>query len=244
MNNIIQDIIRANKTEEFTKDFLTAFLEPSYGAISKTEIDNQVFTSLVKCGAIDSKSQVYDIARQLNVTPSKARNLLFQYQIRQSKDDNTLRQEISETFRGMRFHKDGDYISFGVESPILREEIKSSFKKIKFFPDGSFSSEIIRVPIDGLVEFIDTFLSEEEERDLLAVLKTGNHIPDDSLKNIAKTVLKKLGKAALSEVGEQLAERTVDHVYDLGTNFIQSLMTADTETLRDIIPDLSEVAFT
>ena len=132
----IDELIRPFKDKEiashFAQNFIQTFASPAFGAISKTEVDNLVFRLLVEAGAINPKSQVYEIARDLNVTPAKARNLLFQWQLRAMNDDTTLKDDLISALQSVRFTKDGDYMSFGVESPLLREELLCTVKTFRY----------------------------------------------------------------------------------------------------------------
>src|ERR1700760_2652525 len=66
----------------FAQKFLEAYTATAFGVLPKTEIDLLVFTLLVQAGVIDANGPIYRTARALNITPAKARGLLFQYQLR------------------------------------------------------------------------------------------------------------------------------------------------------------------
>ncbi|MFN8703785.1 MAG: hypothetical protein ACK5X0_16890 [Rhodospirillales bacterium] len=66
----------------FTEQFLDGYLSPAFGTRSKGEIDILVFTALINSGAIVPASPVYDLARTLNISPARARSLVFNWQLR------------------------------------------------------------------------------------------------------------------------------------------------------------------
>ena len=68
--------------EKFTGAFITAYMSPAFGARSKTEIDLLVFSCLIEAGVINPEAPEYDIARALNITPARVRNLIFNWQLR------------------------------------------------------------------------------------------------------------------------------------------------------------------
>jgi len=244
MTNIITQLSEdEDKSKTFTKDFLEVFLNPSFSAISKIEIDNLVFKILIETEVINEKDQVYNIAKQLNITPTKARNLLFQYELRQIKNEETLKAEIISAFEGIKFSKDGEYISLGIESPILKEEIKSRFKELKHFPDSSFASEILRISPSGLIDFIDSFLDEPTKNSLERVLKRAGHIPDSTLKGMSINVVKVLAKVAAGKAGEELASQAIDQAAPLAIKFLQNMMKGDRETLNETVDGLSGFSF-
>jgi hypothetical protein len=67
---------------KFTSAFIAAYMSPAFGARSKTEIDLLVFSCLIEAGAIDPDAPEYDIARALNITPPRVRNLILNWQLR------------------------------------------------------------------------------------------------------------------------------------------------------------------
>ncbi len=192
--------------KEFSKNFVRVFASPTFGAISKTEVDNLVFGLLVKAGALDPKSQVYEIARDLNVTPAKARNLLFQWQLRSMGNGDNLKIDLVAALKSVRFANDGDLLSFGVESPLLREELRSRLKRRGVFADTSFSSEIIRISVEHFVEFLDDFLDDVEKKKMYQALIKDNQLKDTSFIATACRILKSVAEKAAGKAGAELTD--------------------------------------
>jgi hypothetical protein len=67
---------------EFGQKFIKAYAATPFGSLPKTEIDLQVFSILVDLKVIEINRAAYRMARALNITPTKAQALLFQYQLR------------------------------------------------------------------------------------------------------------------------------------------------------------------
>lgn len=216
------------KAAQFARRFLETYLAPAFGAISKSEVDNLVFGLLVEAGEIDASAQAYEIARALNVTPAKARNLLFQYQLRRAPDGNEIARQLSQAISNVRFAKDGDLLTFGIESPLLREELRSRFKKIGVFTDASFSAEIVRVPVAQFVEFMDSFFGAEHKAKLTAKLVKDRQIEDKSFKAVATKVIKGLAGKALGKAGDAV----VDGAADVLGPFIKALFAGDADQAR------------
>ena len=196
----------------FAQHFIQTFASPAFGAISKTEVDNLVFRLLVETGAINPKSQVYEIARDLNVTPAKARNLLFQWQLRAMNDDTTLKDDLVSALQSVRFTKDGDYMSFGVESPLLREELRARLKRLGIYPDASFSSEIVRLSVKHFVEFLDDLLDTPTKKALHKQLIKDHQLKDKSFKAVGTRILKSIANKAAGEVGDEITDLFGDAV--------------------------------
>jgi len=178
---------------KFTSVFISAYTSPAFGARSKSEIDLLVFSCLIDAGAIDPQAPEYDIARALNITPARVRNLILNWQLRSIPTQGDLRGAIVEALKKTRFRNDGELLTFGVESPLLKEEIIARLKSRGVFPDASFSKELVKLPADAFVEFLDEIVDNETKRQVRATLVKDKQIPDTSFKALATGVLVNFG---------------------------------------------------
>jgi hypothetical protein len=197
-------------------------------------MDNLVFKLLVEAGAVDPFVPIYELARRLNITPSKARNLLFQWQLRNAGDEQTLRDQLARSLAKVRFAKDGTLLSFGIESPLLKEELVARLKRLGTFADSSFTRDIVRLPVDQFVEFLDVFLDNTWKNTMVKRLVHDKQLPDTSFKGLAKAALRVLAKKVGEETAGKAAEQAVDHVSD----FLQGLLHEDEKQVRRSIKGL------
>ena len=77
------------RTLDDAQRFIEAYTATAFGVLPKTEIDLLVFWLLIEAGVIDPNGPIYRTARALNITPAKARGILFQYQLRHVPQDQT-----------------------------------------------------------------------------------------------------------------------------------------------------------
>lgn len=194
---------------KFTTAFITGYLSPAFGAHSKSEIDRLVFSCLVEAGAIDPDAPAYDLARALNVTPTRVRNLVLNWQLRSRSQQIDMRDEIVAALKKTRFSGDGKSLTFGVESPLLKEEITARLKRKGVFPDASFSKELLKLPIDAFVEFLDELVDDKTKEQVKDALVKNKQLPDRSFKALATGVLGKLGEKVAGKVGRDLASEVV-----------------------------------
>jgi hypothetical protein len=106
-----------------------------------------VFTYLVEATVIDPTTPIYDIARALDITPSRARGLLLNWQLRTTSAEADMRESIVDALKKTRFSNDGTLLTFGIESPLLKEEVGARLKRKGVFPDAAFSREIVKLPV-------------------------------------------------------------------------------------------------
>jgi hypothetical protein len=202
----IKTLSKSGNAAKFANAFVTAYISPAFGARSKAEIDLLVFSCLIEAGAIDPEAPEYDIARALNITPARVRNLILNWQLRSTPSQNDLRGAIVEALKKTRFSNDGKLLTFGVESPLLKEEITARLKRKGVFPDASFSKELVKLPADAFVEFLDEIVDDETKEQVKATLVKDKQIPDVSFKALARGVLVTLGKKAAGEIGGQFVD--------------------------------------
>lgn len=198
------------KSKLFAEKFLSGYMKPAFGARSKTEIDLLVFEALVVAGAIDPEGPIYDLARTFNVPLAKARNLVMNWQLRTAGDEAALKTKLISALSAVRFAKDGTLLTFGVESPLVREDIVARLKRRGVFADASFSRELVRLPVEAFVDFLDDLIDADTKAAVKARLVKDKQLPDKSFKALATGILSKLGEKVAGKAGEALADQVVE----------------------------------
>jgi hypothetical protein len=123
-----------------------------------------------------------------------------------------LREPLVKALRKTRFTKDGTLLTFGVENPLLREEVVARLKRKGVFPDAAFAKELVKLPVEAFVEFLDEILDEATKREVRAVLIKDKQLPDRSFKALAAGVLAKLGEQIAGEAGKEIAGEVVGKI--------------------------------
>jgi hypothetical protein len=243
MAHNIRDTLKANGHGElFIDAFLEGYLTPAFGARSKSEIDLLVFTALVHAGAIDADAPIYDIARSFNLTTTRTRSLVLNWQLRSAQLAENLDGRLIKSMQKTRFSKDGSFLTFGVESPLLREEIEARLKRNGVFADASFQKDIVRMSVEAFVEFLDELLPDDVKEDVRKLLIKDKQLPDKSFKALAKGVLGKLGEKVMGEIGKEVAGDVVAGAGAIAgpaaervSNFIAGLLQGKGEQAADAI---------
>lgn len=180
----------------FGKKFIATYAGTAFGVLPKAEIDLLVFGLLIDAAAIDPNGSIFRIARALNITPTKARNLLFSYQLRTvSEDDSDYAVMIALTTA--RYRKVGESLEFGVHSPLTYAAIRAKMQDGGVFADVSLSGDILRVSPDQFGKVLASLITPKQARQLIERL--GNQ----------KVVDEKSVKAAVEKIGRELANRAV-----------------------------------
>lgn len=74
-------------------DFVKEYLTPSYGSMSKRDFEILLFMKLQELEAIDKDPDLYRLIKELKISRSRARNLLYEAKMR-STEDKDLNEEL------------------------------------------------------------------------------------------------------------------------------------------------------
>ena len=222
----------------FATMFVDGYFTPAFGARTKSEIDLLVLGCLITAGALDPGAPVYNLARALNLTPTRVRSLILNWQLRSNGQGLDLREALVQALSKTRFAKDGSLLTFGIESPLLREEVEARLKRRGIFADASFSREIVRLPVDAFVEFLDELIDEATKHKLRKRLVEDHQLPDRSFKALVAGLLNKLGEKVAGQAGEAIVgdllkpfgSKAVENVADRVGAFVSSLLRNDVVT--------------
>jgi hypothetical protein len=212
------------KATLFAEYFAEGYLAPAFGARSKSEIDLLVFTALIKSGAIDPAGPVYKLARTFNITPTRVRTLIFNWQLRDPSLRSDLSADLRTALQRTRFSKDGTFLTFGIESPLLKEEVIARLKSMGVFADASFARDIVRMPVEAFVEFLDELIDPATKKAFIDRLTKDKQLKDKSFKSIAGGVLAKLGEKIAGEVGKEIAADIVGATMPVAKDFGRFLL--------------------
>ncbi len=202
------EINLAERTEDELKSSLVTILsgygKPSFGSMSKRDADLMIFGVLQKLGFISPEPTIYEIMQKLKVTRSKARNLIYEAEIRKLKDENDLDQKLREKIKNPIFAKNGDKISIEIDNPLLIDHLRYKLKKLGALTDGSFHAEIVSMNHEA---FSDLYVELLPDADANAIYDQFVHLgvaPERGAKPFLKAALKCVAHAALGKAGEAL----------------------------------------
>ena len=157
--------------------------------------------------------------------------MLLNWQLRSTPAHGDLREAIVAALKRTRFSNDGRLLTFGVESPLLKEEITARLKRKGVFTDASFSKELVKLPVEAFVEFIDDVVDDKTKKQVKITLVKDSQFPDRSFKALATGVLSKLAEKVAGEAGKEIAGELVGSVGKSATEktvgFVIGLLTGD-----------------
>ncbi len=176
----IDDISNEECGEKF-KDIIKEYLSPSFGSMSKRDFDILLFTKLQELELFDEKQGIYDIVSSLKITRIKARNLVYESNLRKMQNKN-LDEELREIFKSPKFLKENDKIMLEIDNPYLIDYLRFKLKQNGDITDGSFSPEIVKLTLESYVKLYKTLVFSKEEVSENELLK------NDDFKKVLLTV--------------------------------------------------------
>jgi hypothetical protein len=232
--------LEAVNPEDAKKELIKLFksyLNPAFGALPKKENDIVMFQALQTLSVFSSNPDQYSMLSSLRVSKPKARNLLYESNLRKDDDlDTELKTELSNPI----LLKDNDKVCFEVNNPLLIDHLKHTLKRLGHISDGSFSPDIVKITPKAYKALLnDQFDAITKEELNEALIKCGAK-KEVSAKAILVGVLKSVGKKVLGEVGDELAENVGDSLeplfdggHKIALNYLQERIGSDAKLLEE-----------
>ena len=199
-------------TKEVLDLILAAYLSPAFGVLTKREIDILIFDALEKIGYIDANPTIYSLIQKLRVTKSKARQLLYERELRRM-NEKDLDARVKELLKRPTIQKQGELFALEIENPLLSDHLRAKVQTLGYASDGSFSPSLVKLSDEAIVALIDALLDEKQKKEVTRAFEKFG-LPDKSFKGVLKGVLKVLAKKAADEAGSKLVENVLGPVID------------------------------
>jgi len=149
--------------KRFAELFRERYLAVPFASLTKSETDYVLFSCLVDAGYLNRSDPIFTIAQRLRVTPTKAKNLLYQYELRTLTDEDAAQTDaLSAAIVVVGYTEDADsekeLLTIGIENGYLRDVLIARLKKAGVYTDTSFNRELIVVKLYRFVQaFRDLF---------------------------------------------------------------------------------------
>ena len=201
------------------KNILLVYCTPSFGSMTKHDIDLLMFDVMISLGIVDSSPSIYDVMRELKVTRSKARNLIYEHQLRSVENDNQLLAELREVLKCPLLSRKSDNVCLEIDNPYLMDFIRNELKKLGHITDGSFNSEMVKMSTSAFSDLYYNCMEEANKTELKRRMVELGVAEDTSLKAILphlfKGVATTVAKGAFGKVGEDITDNCVDFLHDV-----------------------------
>ena len=190
---------------------LKEYAAPSFGSMSKRDVDIMLFMALQDLGIIEMRPSIYDVIRLLNVTRAKARNLIYESSLRRQEEQN-LEQELKDLIIKPIFLKEGDKICLEIDNPLLIDYIRQRLKELKHITDSSYNNELVKMTPEAFSALYTTYLPEESIAAINRKFVALGVQDEKGPLGVVKKVVAIIARAALGRSGEMLVESTINTI--------------------------------
>lgn len=204
--------IEDNEVKNLMAEFLSKYGTPSFGSMSKRDLDILLFDMMQKLGIIEGQPNIYSVMRKLNITRSKARNLIYETAIRKTLEDNALDDMLREKIAAPIFAKNGERISIEIDNPLLIDHLRSKLKELGHLTDGSFHAEIVAMTPDAFADLYAELLPQEKQDEIYNRFVQLGVARERGARPFVKAAIKCVAHAALGKAGDELVDSAKDIV--------------------------------
>ncbi|NEM90103.1 hypothetical protein [Galbitalea soli] len=226
---------RANQTQvrEFGEVVLSGLRSTTFGSVPKAELELLLFRAMIDAGILSMTSPVFDLARQLEITPSRVRSLIYRYRLQTQPDDDAVLAEIAGALGRSRFELTEQRIVFGIEDPYLRDSLGALLKQQGIFADTSFNPETVSLGIGAFVDFVSARFDTDDRVRILRALHHDTGVEPSAFKRVLKSTLAQLGKRVVGAAADDLASAAIDAVWSFTTSLFRGDVEQATTAARE-----------
>lgn len=144
-------------------DFLNAYLELPFGSRTKLETELLIFSALISRGDIDVASSSFSIATKLRITKSKAKSLVYSYQIRTTPSlagefvGINFTPHLVQCFGSCKLILEGSFLSMTIENQLAREALQDELEKLGFIVEFGQNRNVLRFTPEALFVLVGKF---------------------------------------------------------------------------------------
>jgi hypothetical protein len=208
----MQGLDRLTDTQRlaFTESLFAAFGPAPLGALSKTELDFQLFVALMKAGYVSLDKPLFVTARALQISPARVNTLLYTYRMRfQSAADEL--DELAKAIAIVDLESGKEGLTLNVEDRYWRETLIARLKESDIYTNATFNRERLTLSDEKFEEFLGTIFGARGTK-LVKALETAR-----KKNSTAKfgTLVKKLALDAGTGAVQQGASLTIGYLLGL-----------------------------
>lgn len=224
----IESVLLNGKEDDAKKvlaELLEQYRRPSFGSMSKRDVDNMMFKAMQDLGLIDVNPQAYEVVQALHVTSSKARNLIYASALSREQEfdvDDELKTALSHP----RFLPGIDkMIGIDIDNPLLIDHLKYKLRDLGHITDGSFNQDMVKMTPEALAALYESYMPEQARVDLIDKLKELGIVKDED------ATFKKAFKDFITTVRDKIYERGAEGLIDKAIETMPKILAGTIKTV-------------
>lgn len=208
---------------------LSDYIAPAFGVLPKREVDLLVFRTLRDAGLIGGEAALYQVMADLRVSRSKARNLMFDLEIRQAQASQ-LDEQVRSVIMNDSYFRDANWFVLEVENPVVQAHLREICRRARVVTDASFNPSLVRLPVSGLASVLVEFMTPDQQVEVKRGLYRAGKLDDPSFRGLMKRALSDLAGRFAGKVGGEVMDGAIGAVGE----FLQPILSGDQEAITDI----------
>ena len=200
--------------KEVLADLLEKYRKPSFGSMSKRDVDIMMFEALQDLGIIKANPKIYDVMQLLHVTRAKARNLIYEVALRRMKSEDVMEEELRELLSKPILLKETDKVALEIDNPLLIDYLRKRLKGLNHLTDGSFSPELVKMEYDAFAHIYQETRTDLDKKQINKKLKELGIKTDFTVRTVITLLLQSGGKILAGKTGSDAAKDVMDVICD------------------------------
>jgi len=198
------------KLKEILFNIISNYCNPSFSSITKKEFDIIIFNGLIELGFLEKDLYIYDIIKKLRVTSQKARNLIYEYNLRKFDKEEKLDELLLKNLKTPSFYREVENIYLELENPLLIDRLKYIIKiNGGSATDASFSNTLVKLKEDAFAAVVEHYSKRNGIDIRKELVKAG--VLDSDLKKFSGFITKlidSINDMSLNEIFENIINMT------------------------------------
>jgi hypothetical protein len=208
---------------------LVEYTMPAFGVLPKREVDLLIFRTLRDAGVVAQDAALYQVMADLRVSRSKARNLMFDLEIRHTQSGQ-LDDQVRSVIMNDSYFRDANWFVLEVENPVVQAHLREICRRARVVTDASFNPSLVRLPVSGLASVLEEFMTADQQAEVKHGLYRAGKLDDPSFRGLMKRALSDLAGRFAGKVGGEVMDGAIGAVGE----FLQPILSGDQEAITDI----------
>ena len=208
---------------------LEEYAQPAFGVLPKREVDLMIYRTLRDAGVVAQDTPLYQLMADLRVSRSKARNLMFDLEIRQTQSGQ-LDDQVRSVIMNDSYFRDANWFVLEVENPVVQAHLREICRRARVVTDASFNPRLVRLPVSGLASVLEEFLTKDQQAEVKRGLYRAGKLDDPSFRGLMKRAMSDLAGRFAGKVGGEVMDGAIGAVGE----FLQPILSGDQEAITDI----------
>lgn len=230
------DRLEGAEAKRILRRLLARATSPAFGVLPQRELNLLLFEALRDAGVVRAEASLYTLMTDLKISRARARNLLFDLEIRQALAIEDLDAQARRALAQPKgFVLDGNYLVFGIENPLVQAHIKDRVAQLGHLTDASFDSTLIRIKPGAMGALVESLMDANERNAFRQGMIAAGFDKD---KGLAAALTYGIKYLATTYLGKEATEAGAGYLEDLA-NFIMPYARGAVDRVTAILKDIA-----